>query len=162
MRPSASAHGVTHGPFTCTESAWPPFPPKAIHALQQSRALTGHFIRFIVQSLVNANNQLANHMAAGQRIQARRGDGDQVQMESDGDWFDLEPGEQWLPGCWSERCTDCCWYHWVSHHSVYKGRPRKRENRRVSSGRVEGKGHVDVRGQRSHGADWWETTERQR
>lgn len=39
---------------------------------------------------------------------------------------------------------------------------KKRENRRVSSGRVEGKGHVDVRGQRSDGADWWETTERQR
>lgn len=57
----------------------------SVHALQQSRALTGHFIRFSVQSLVNANKQLANHMAAGQRTQAGRGDGDQVQMESDGD-----------------------------------------------------------------------------
>lgn len=164
MRPSASAHGVTHGPFTCTEISAASLPN--LKPSTRSSSLV-HLPATLLDSAsnrsFNANNQLANHMAAGQRIQARRGDGDQVQMESDGDWCDLEPGEQWLPGCWSERCADCCWYHWVSHRSVLqRTAPKKRENGRVSRGRVEGKGHVDVGGQRSHGADWWETTERQR
>lgn len=79
-------------------------------ALRGLDALTGHFVRRSVQSLVNANISSANHaapsrVAAAQCIWKRSQNGGRKEDLSDFDGG--EGGSLRQTGCWSEYLTTC-------------------------------------------------------